>query len=302
MVLNNFFRQAVPTAKPQIDTTPLLLSALRRDGGTQSRSELDAAHIERLREARSMGATLPPVKVYHDGSNYWLVDGFHRVKAAELDGAPTILAEVQQGDQRAAILASCGANHDHGLPRSTADKRRAVALMLSDGEWGAWSDREIARQCNVSHTFVSKMRETTGNVASENRTFVDRHGNVSKMNVANIGNGKIEVQPSVSEPEEVPMQPDLVEGPQTDPVVEAQPEPAPITESQPEPTYEPQPETVDWDAQAYLADILQELAYKLKPSTAEKLYDALQFIGDDVIEDIAATWIAGVEMYKGDGI
>ena len=70
--------------------------------------------------------------------------------------------------------------------------------LLTDEEWGRWSDREIARRCAVSHTFVGKLRadrdqrraardeQLTGNVASE-RTYITKHGTVATMNTARIG-------------------------------------------------------------------------------------------------------------------
>jgi hypothetical protein len=47
----------------------------------------------------------------------------------------------------------------HGLRRSNADKREAVAELLRDGEWAAWSDSEIGRRCRVNHVFIAKMRK-----------------------------------------------------------------------------------------------------------------------------------------------
>jgi hypothetical protein len=45
------------------------------------------------------------------------------------------------------------------LPRTNADKRRAVALLLADSEWSQWSDREIARHCQVDNKVVGRMRQ-----------------------------------------------------------------------------------------------------------------------------------------------
>lgn len=50
------------------------------------------------------------------------------------------------------------ANADHGLRRSNEDKRKAVGLLLADAEWSKLSNAEIARLCNVSHTFVNNTR------------------------------------------------------------------------------------------------------------------------------------------------
>ena len=61
--------------------------------------------------------------------------------------------------------------------------------MLTDPEWGQWSDNEIAKKCKVSQPFVSKLRNSlTYNVISDNhKNYKDKHGNLSKMNTAKIG-------------------------------------------------------------------------------------------------------------------
>ena len=87
-------------------------------------------------------------------------------------------------------MASVGANAEHGLRRSNADKRRAVMRLLEDEEWGKWSDREIARRCRVSNGYVHKLKAVlTVHVNSENQTriYTNKHGQTAEMNTANIG-------------------------------------------------------------------------------------------------------------------
>ncbi|QXD15805.1 hypothetical protein GQ464_002330 [Rhodocaloribacter litoris] len=98
--------------------------------------------------------------------------------------------------RRDAILHSVGANAEHGLRRTGADKRRAVMTLLQDEEWRRWSDREIARRCRVSHPFVAKMRADTCNVSSisTERTFKHWRGGVTTMDTSRIGGGASEVR------------------------------------------------------------------------------------------------------------
>lgn len=172
--------------------TALSIAEIRRDGGTQPREKLDLAHVAVLKEAVEDGAFLEPVIVFYDGESYWLADGFHRCKATEEAGFEDIQCIIHQGTRRDAILYSVGANAEHkaAKPRSRADKRRAVMMLLNDPEWSQWSDREIARQCKVSKTFISNQRKSlTGNVASETlRTYTTKHGTTATMQVGNIGN------------------------------------------------------------------------------------------------------------------
>ena len=139
--------------------TVIPLGKIRTDGGTQPRAKLDQAIIDAYAEDMLKGDIFPPVIVFYDGTNYWLADGFHRVYAARKAGVTALSAEVRQGRQREAILYSVGVNATHGLRRTNADKRRAVMTLLEDKEWSAWSDREIARQCKVSHTFAGNLRD-----------------------------------------------------------------------------------------------------------------------------------------------
>jgi hypothetical protein len=106
----------------------------------------------------SGGLRFPPIILFRDGRDYWLADGFHHVLAARLAGLTEIAAEVCPGSRRDALLLGIATNSTHGLPRSSADKRKSVALLLGDPEWRQWSDREIARRCSLDHRTVNKMR------------------------------------------------------------------------------------------------------------------------------------------------
>lgn len=139
---------------------------IRTDGGTQPRAGLDDKTVADYGQEIQDGAKFPPVVVFHDGSHYWLADGFHRVAAFKFAGKQRIPAEIKQGTLRDAQLYAVGANATHGLRRSREDKRRAVMMMLDDGEWGNLSDRDIARYCKVSHTFVANVKRESGNVAT----------------------------------------------------------------------------------------------------------------------------------------
>lgn len=165
------------------------IDKIRLDGGTQSRAALNEATVAEYAEAMADPDTVfPPVIVYFDGKDYWLADGFHRVAAWARIGRTEIPADVKQGDVRRARLHSVAANAAHGLRRTNDDKRRAVMTLLEDAEWSAWSDREIARRCGVSPSFVGGLRGASvhdGQIA-ETRT-VERNGTTYQQNTANIG-------------------------------------------------------------------------------------------------------------------
>jgi hypothetical protein len=119
--------------------------------------------------------------------------GKARDKAAKAVGANhTYVSE--------AVLFSVGANAAHGLRRTNEDKRRAVTVLLTDGEWREWADREIARRCGVDHRFVAHVKSSLGTVPSDERTYTTKHGTVATMQTANIGTKPVEVRPSSEAP------------------------------------------------------------------------------------------------------
>lgn len=145
-----------------MSTHSVELERLRLDGGTQPRAELDEPTVRRYMEAMEAGVILPPIVTVYDGTNYWLVDGFHRAEAAALIGMAVIEAIVHQGTIEDAQWMSFGVNAEHGLPRSNADKRRAVEAALRHPRGQAMSDRAIAEHCKVGAPLVGTMRSELG--------------------------------------------------------------------------------------------------------------------------------------------
>jgi hypothetical protein len=131
---------------------------LELDPACQPRAEMDDSVIQEYADAMRDGAKFPPIDVYDDGDKKRVSDGFYRVSAAVMAGVETLEARVYAGDRRAAILHSLGANATHGLRRTNADKRRAVATLLADPEWSQWSNFAIAKQCGVNDKTVASVR------------------------------------------------------------------------------------------------------------------------------------------------
>ena len=60
--------------------------------------------------------------------DYWLSDGFHRLHAHRNAGLGTIKANVHAGTKRDAVLASVGANAEHGLKRKLTEGEKRVKM------------------------------------------------------------------------------------------------------------------------------------------------------------------------------
>ena len=134
------------------------IAKIKIDSKAQSRMKLCKATIDEYAEAYKEGVKFPPVTLFYDGESYWLADGFHRYFGAKHAKIKQIQEDVTPGTLRDAILFSVGANANHGLRRSIADRRKAVRTLLDDPEWTKLSNREIAKHCNVSHPTVSAER------------------------------------------------------------------------------------------------------------------------------------------------
>ena len=169
----------------------LELNEIRRDGGTQPRAAIDLKHIKLLESQMEDGQELDEIVVFYDGTDHWLADGYHRWHAHHNQDKEAIACVIYQGSRRDAVLYSVGANAEHkpALPRSREDKRRAVMTLLSDVEWGKWSDSQIARQCRVNQSTVCRIRTSLMQCISETqeRTYTTKHGTVAKMKTGNIG-------------------------------------------------------------------------------------------------------------------
>ena len=168
----------------------LELSKIRTDGGTQPRAAIDFTAVEDYSDAMRDGVKFPPVVVFYDGSEYWLADGFHRVKAAFGAERDEIECDVHQGAQADAQWYSFSANKANGLRRTNDDKRRAVKAALAHPKSATLSSNAIAKHVGVSHTLVDEWRKKEqshlANSARCERT-VTRGGTTYQQNTANIG-------------------------------------------------------------------------------------------------------------------
>jgi hypothetical protein len=153
---------------------------IRADQRAQPRVAMLPDRVAEYIEDMGRGDQFPPPIVFQDKDGIcWLADGFHRYHAAIGLQRKKIECDVRKGDLRAAVLYSCGVNAAHGLRRTNADKRQAVTKMLADDEWSHWSDREIAKRCNVSDTLVLRIRQDLAPVTaskSSERTYTTKHG------------------------------------------------------------------------------------------------------------------------------
>jgi hypothetical protein len=154
---------ATPTGPAVREVRHVPFAALKVDQSVQQRAGGTAKRVvAEYAEAMRNGAKfLPPTVFSSDGLTFILADGFHRIAAHRLahPNTPDIECDILAGDRDDALFHACGANALHGMRRTPADKRKSVVALLRSDKWSKLSDREIARQCDVSHPFVAKVRK-----------------------------------------------------------------------------------------------------------------------------------------------
>lgn len=175
------------------------IRAIRTDGGTQPRAQIDMTTVAEYAEDMANEAAFPPVVVFFDGENYWLADGFHRYHAALSLGLAEIDADLRQGTLQEAQWYSYSVNQSHGLRRSNDDKRRAVEAALRHPFAARYSDEHIAHHCGVHRNTVLAYRNHLAQIVQDTaERTVTRNGTTYTMNTANIGRREeAETQPQI---------------------------------------------------------------------------------------------------------
>jgi len=168
------------------------ITTIRIDGGTQARLKLNQDVVKEYSEHMKDGDKFPPIIVFHDGSEYWLADGFHRYFASKSNGALEIECDVRDGTLDDAILYAFSANGRRGLSMSAEDNRNIIIRMLKHPVWSKWSNAEIAKHVGVSKMTVGRVKASLekDKPSPTKKKYKDKHGNESTIETKNIGKTK----------------------------------------------------------------------------------------------------------------
>ena len=191
----------------------LNLLNIRTDGGTQPRLELDQNLVKEYAEVMREGVVFPPVEVFHDGSVYWLVDGFHRYFGYKANGLTSIEAIVHTGTLREAQFYAWKANNKHGNRLKAEDIRAILRIMLTDEEYSKWSNNHIAKELDISSMTVGRVRvamqEEAKTPSQTTVTYVDKHGNTTTMKTDNTKKKKATTQRPTTKPDVTTANPEV---------------------------------------------------------------------------------------------
>jgi hypothetical protein len=136
----------------------LNLLAIRIDGGTQTRKELNTQAVDEYAELMKEGHQFPLMVVFHDGSDYWLSSGFHRYFANKKNGTVSVDVDLRQGTVEDALRFSLTANKDNGMRPTHADNRYAIEIMLNHPKWSKYTNTVIAKEIGVTSMTVGRVK------------------------------------------------------------------------------------------------------------------------------------------------
>lgn len=157
-------KSAIKQETPANQTTAIRLDLISQDESLMTRANLCSETIANYAAAMEEGAKFPPLDVFDvRGDGYLLADGWHRNKAALMVGYEHIEVNIHKGSREDALSFALKANHQHGLRRTNADKRRAVEIAVK--MWSNMSSRSVADLCGVHHDLVELVRKERDQLA-----------------------------------------------------------------------------------------------------------------------------------------
>jgi ParB-like chromosome segregation protein Spo0J len=154
-----------------VETVPV--TSLSRGYAVRLAGE-DPEHARVLAETDT---PLPPILVHRQSMR--VIDGMHRLRAAQLSGRATIAVRFFDGSENDAFVMAVRANVAHGLPLTLADRKAAAERILSC--YPTWSNRAVAASAGLSAKTVSGLR---GSGADETPRRLGLDGRVRPLDTA----------------------------------------------------------------------------------------------------------------------
>jgi hypothetical protein len=162
--------EQVPAVRVAIDS--LVIADSPRLGGENTE------HIQALVTAQG---ELPPITVHR--ASMRVLDGIHRLRAAQACGHSEIEVRFFDGDDAEAFVIAVRSNIAHGLPLSLADRKAAATRIIASHP--QWSDRLIASVTGLAAGTIAetRRRKPEGQVPSAERR-IGRDGRSRPTNSA----------------------------------------------------------------------------------------------------------------------
>lgn len=152
-------------------------------------SGADPEHVEVLAAAQE---PLPPIIVHR--ATMRVIDGLHRLRAAELRGQDKIAARFFDGDEDDAFVLAVESNVRHGLPLTLAERKHAAWRIVASHP--QWSDRMIASVSGIAPGTVADIRKRA---PGDQVAAVSRIGHDGRVRPVDISEGRLRASELISE-------------------------------------------------------------------------------------------------------
>ncbi|WP_406464757.1 ParB N-terminal domain-containing protein [Streptomyces sp. NBC_01622] len=143
-------------------------------GDSLRQNGVDNNHARLLAESEGK---LPPILVHRPTMR--VIDGVHRLLAAELMGRETITVRFFDGNEDEAFVQAVQANVGHGLPLTLADRTTAATRIVRTHP--DWSDRRVAGLAGLSPKTVGAIRTRSTEEIPQSTVRVGRDGRVRHL-------------------------------------------------------------------------------------------------------------------------
>ncbi|ARP72885.1 hypothetical protein LK07_27420 [Streptomyces pluripotens] len=143
-----------PEPPAALPTCTIPIRVLRHGKSLRTRGE-NQEYVSTLAQSP---VKLPPIFVHRKTMR--ILDGMHRLKAAELRGDESIEVVFFDGDEEDAFVAAVSSNARHGMPLSFDDRTAAATRIL--GSRPHWPDHTIASVTGLDRRTVRALRVRLG--------------------------------------------------------------------------------------------------------------------------------------------
>lgn len=136
----------------------IFLSDINFDVSPRVRSSEREEVVNQYADNYKAKKPMPPVVLFwdKDEKKMYLADGKHRCSAIEVLGRKAVEADVRPGTYQDALQHALLANTEHGLPRSSADKRQCITEALK--QWPKYTNNQLSKVCDVDDKTVATVR------------------------------------------------------------------------------------------------------------------------------------------------
>ena len=159
------------------------------------RERLDKQLVVQYKEEYEIIILQAPISVYETPAGVYLVDGFHRITAAEQLEKTTISAIVTKGSVQDAHAAACLANLKHGKPLSRDERIHASKSFIKI--YPKWSNVKLAYELSCDEKTVRRYRfalEANGDIEPQ-VARISKDGQIQPVNVNTNSKGSANAEP-----------------------------------------------------------------------------------------------------------